>query len=77
MKPRLIFWETTRVCNLGCSHCRASAQSIRSNEELNTNEAKKFISQVAAFSKPILVLSGGEPLLREDIYELAGYATER
>lgn len=73
---RLIFWETTRACNLECPHCRASAQKQRSPEELTTDEAKKFIRSAAAFSKPILVFSGGEALLREDIYELIQYATE-
>ena len=64
---RLIFWETTRACNLGCQHCRASASGMRSDDELTTDEAKNFIKETASFSKPILVFSGGEPLLREDI----------
>lgn len=71
---RLIFWETTRACNLGCPHCRASAEFTRSSEELSTAEAKNFISSAASFSKPIFVFSGGEPLLRDDIYELINYA---
>lgn len=73
---RLIFWETTRACNLECPHCRAQAESRRSPLDLETSEAKRFIEQAASFSKPILVFSGGEPLLREDIYELAKYATD-
>lgn len=73
---RLIFWETTRACNLECPHCRAQAEGRRSPLDLKTSEAKRFIEQVASFSKPILVFSGGEPLLREDIYELARYATD-
>lgn len=85
--PRLIFWETTRACNLKCPHCRASAQAGRSPDDLSTDEAKKFIESAASFSspreigkaaisrrKPILVFSGGEPLLREDIYELISFA---
>jgi heme b synthase len=71
---KLIFWETTRACNLGCPHCRASAQNFRSQDELTTLEAMTFMNQAASFSRPILVFSGGEPLLREDIYELASYA---
>lgn len=74
--PRLIFWETTRACNLECPHCRASAQKGRSPLDLSTEEAKRFIDSAASFSKPILVFSGGEPLLRDDIYELAKYATD-
>ena len=71
---RLIFWETTRACNLECPHCRASAQAQRSPSDLTTDEAKKFIESASSFSKPILVFSGGEPLLREDIYELISFA---
>lgn len=73
--PRLIFWETTRACNLECPHCRASALKAHSPLDLTTEEAKKFIDSAASFSKAILVFSGGEPLLRDDIYELARYAT--
>lgn len=76
MSLRLIFWETTRACNLECPHCRASAGRKRSSEELTTDEAKRFIQSVASFSKPILVFSGGEALVREDIYELIQYAAE-
>lgn len=76
MDLRLIFWETTRACNLQCPHCRAQAQRQRSPEELTTQEAKRFLKQAAAFSKPIIVFSGGEALLRGDIYELIRYANE-
>lgn len=76
MAPRLIFWETTRACNLACPHCRASAIKSRLPEELTTQEAKRFLKQAASFSKPIIVFSGGEALLREDIYELIRYANQ-
>ncbi|HAH19973.1 MAG: radical SAM/SPASM domain-containing protein [Omnitrophica WOR_2 bacterium GWF2_43_52] len=76
MSLRLIFWETTRACNLECAHCRASAQQKRSAEELTTDEAKRFIRSAASFSKPILVFSGGEALVRDDIYKLIQYATD-
>ncbi len=76
MRPlRLIFWETTRACNLECPHCRASAIKTRLPEELTTQEAKRFIDSAASFSKSILVFSGGEALLREDIFELIEYAS--
>ena len=76
MRPlRLIFWETTRACNLECPHCRASAIKTRLPEELTTQEAKRFIDSAASFSKPILVFSGGEALLREDVFELIEYAS--
>lgn len=74
MNLRLIFWETTRACNLECPHCRASAIQSRSPLELTTQEAKEFIRSAASFSKPILVFSGGEALLRQDVFELIAYA---
>lgn len=76
MDLRLIFWETTRACNLECPHCRAQAEKKRSPEELTTQEAKRFLDEAASFSKPIIVFSGGEALLREDIYELIRYADQ-
>lgn len=76
MDLQLIFWETTRACNLECPHCRASAESQSSPFDLTTDEAKRFIEKAASFSRPILVFSGGEPLLREDIYELVKYAAD-
>lgn len=74
---RLLFWETTRACNLECPHCRAQAQKSRSSDELSTLEAKRFIDQLSSLAKPILVFSGGEALVREDIYELIHYAHQR
>ena len=74
LAPRLIFWETTRACNLACPHCRASAIKSRLPEELTTQEAKEFINSAASFSKSIFVFSGGEALLRDDIFELIRYA---
>ena len=73
---RLIFWEATRACNLECPHCRAQAEKKRSPEELTTQEAQRFLEQAASFSKPIVVFSGGEALIREDIFELIGYANQ-
>jgi len=71
--PRLIFWEITSACNLKCVHCRACPVEQRSPEELTTDEGKRLIDQIASFSKPVLVLSGGEPLIRPDIFEIAAY----
>ncbi len=76
-KPRLIFWELTKGCNLRCIHCRASATELSSPNDLTTETAKGIIDQIAAVSTPILVLSGGEPLFRSDIFELARYGTEK
>lgn len=75
--PRLIFWETTNCCNLKCVHCRGSAISTLDPQQMGTDEMKKFIDEVVSFAHPILVLSGGEPLLREDIFEISSYASQK
>jgi radical SAM protein with 4Fe4S-binding SPASM domain len=75
-KPRLIFWEVTKGCNLRCIHCRATASELSSTLDLPTNKALNIIKQVSQLSLPILVLSGGEPLFRDDIFALARYARE-
>ena len=78
---RLVFWETTARCNLNCIHCRAGAADRAlatpdaGPDELTTGEALALIRSLAAFARPILVLSGGEPLYRADIYEIASEAT--
>jgi AdoMet-dependent heme synthase len=76
-KPRLIFWELTKGCNLRCIHCRASATELSSPSDLSTQAARDIIDEIAAVSAPILVLSGGEPLFRSDIFQLARYATDK
>ncbi len=76
-KPRLIFWEVTKGCNLRCIHCRATATELASPLDLPTTKALTLIEQVSQYAKPILVLSGGEPLFRRDLFELARYASER
>jgi radical SAM protein with 4Fe4S-binding SPASM domain len=76
-KPRLIFWEVTKGCNLRCIHCRATATELSSPLDLPNAKARQIIEEIAAYANPILVLSGGEPLYRRDIFELAALATER
>jgi radical SAM protein with 4Fe4S-binding SPASM domain len=73
--PRLIFWEVTKGCNLRCIHCRATATELSSPLDLPTAAARAIIEQIAAYANPILVLSGGEPLYRRDIFELAALGT--
>lgn len=75
--PRLIFWEVTKGCNLRCIHCRATATELSSPLDLPKTNALKIIEQVSQYALPILVLSGGEPLYRSDIFDLASYATQR
>lgn len=76
-KPRLIACEVTRRCNLACLHCRASAQSEPPSDELTGEEWMGLIDEIVSLSKPILILTGGEPTLRRDIYEIAQYATNK
>ena len=76
--PRLVFWETTAGCNLSCIHCRRMTVADRLvPQDLTTEESVNLVDQIAAFSRPILVLSGGEPLFRSDIYDIAAHATDR
>jgi MoaA/NifB/PqqE/SkfB family radical SAM enzyme len=75
--PRLIFWEVTKGCNLHCMHCRATATELASPQDLPTAQCLNIIDQIAALSNPTLVLSGGEPLYRSDIFQLAQYATHK
>jgi heme b synthase len=74
---RLVAWETTRNCNLACIHCRASATSGPYSGELDTKEALRLLDQIAEVAKPIIILTGGEPLLRPDIYKIANYGTQK
>lgn len=72
----IVAWETTSACNLQCGYCRAAASALPSPDELSTDEAVAFIDEVAAL-RPMLILSGGEPLLRPDIFLLAKHATDK
>src|SRR5512137_110395 len=72
----IIALETTSACNLQCSYCRASALEKAETDELKLEEVLDLIDQVA-FLRPMFILSGGEPLLRPDIFSLAKYAFEK
>ena len=74
---RVVAWETTRKCPLNCIHCRVAAGDILPNDELSTEEGFRLIDGIAKFAKPMLILTGGEPMTRSDIYELASYATSK
>lgn len=71
--PRLVAWELTRRCNLRCAHCRASAGKGAS-DELTLDEAKRVVDDIASFAHPILILTGGEPLLCPYVWDLITYA---
>lgn len=76
--PRLVAWETTRVCNLVCRHCRAEAISTPPADELSLAEARQMLGDIAAWPPPpMVILSGGEPLMRPDILDLAAYGASK
>ena len=76
IKPRLnlVAWEITRSCNLSCAHCRASAVNERNPDELSTVDCYRLIDEIIEVGKPILILTGGEPLARSDVFDIARYA---
>ena len=73
--PKWVAWETTQKCNLKCVHCRCSSDLTSSEGDFTTDEGKKLLTEIADYSKPVVVLSGGEPLMRKDIFELASFGT--
>jgi heme b synthase len=74
--PRLVAWETTRACDLACRHCRAVAQPHPDPRQLTTDEAFRLVDDIAAFGEPVIfILTGGDPMKREDITEVAARAT--
>lgn len=75
--PRLISWNLTFKCNLRCAHCYVDADKSEGKGELNTDEGRMLIDQIVEVGKPILIMSGGEPLLRDDVFELARYGTDK
>lgn len=73
--PLLVFYEMTRACDLMCAHCRADAQKSRHPFELDTTAARQLIDQLRDFPKaPLLVLTGGDPIKRPDVFELITYS---
>lgn len=74
---RLVAWEITRNCNLSCVHCRASATNGPYTGELETDACLQLLDQIAEVGSPIVILTGGEPLLRPDIFEVARYGTDK
>jgi radical SAM protein len=78
ISPLMFYYEVTMACDLVCKHCRASAQQQRHPEELATEQSKALIDQIASFPRqPTLVLTGGDPLKRADLFELIRHAVGR
>jgi radical SAM protein with 4Fe4S-binding SPASM domain len=70
----VVAWNVSRTCNLRCVHCYTDSKAERYEGELTTEEGKALIEDLAQFQIPALLFSGGEPLMRKDLFELAGYA---
>jgi len=75
--PFIVIWELTRACQLKCLHCRADAQYKRDPRELSFEEGKNLIDQIYEMNNPMLVFTGGDPLMREDVFEIAKYAVDK
>ncbi len=75
--PRLVAWETTRACTMACVHCRAEAQCNPDPRQLTHEEGLRLLDGIASFSSPIVILTGGEPLMRPDIFEVAKYGVSK
>ena len=76
-RPFVLIWELTRACEFACKHCRADAQPLRHPNELTTSEGKQFLEEVRRFGDgQLVVLSGGDPLARDDTVDLVDYGTD-
>ncbi|GJM71168.1 hypothetical protein HMSSN036_33840 [Paenibacillus macerans] len=76
VNPFIVIWEVTRACALKCLHCRAEAQYHPDPRQLSLEEGKKLIGDIAEMDKPLFVFTGGDPLMRPDLFELARYAIQ-
>jgi len=76
-KLQLVAWELTRSCNLLCAHCRASANGNVGEGELTTKECYRVIDEIKMVASPIIIMTGGEPLMRPDFFEIASYAAQK
>ena len=76
-KKPVVVWNVTKRCNLKCVHCYAHATETATDDELSTEEGKALIDDLAQFGVPVLLFSGGEPLVRPDLPELAAYAVQK
>ena len=77
MAPFTIAWEVTRACAYACVHCRADAMHTPDPNELKTDEALRLIDRLTEFGSPILIFTGGDPMMRKDLHELIAYATQK
>lgn len=76
-KKPVVVWNMTKRCNLKCVHCYAHATGVAGHDEIGTEKAREIIADLANYGAPVMLFSGGEPLVRHDLVELAKYATEK
>ncbi|MEN8190394.1 MAG: radical SAM protein [Thermodesulfobacteriota bacterium] len=77
-EPKWIAWEITRRCNLKCVHCRSSSElAVDEHPDFSFAEATRILDEIAEYANPVMVLSGGEPLLREDVFDIARYGSDK
>lgn len=77
-EPKWIAWEITRMCNLNCVHCRSSSgMEVERHPDFSVEEAFRVINDISSYGKPVIVLSGGEPLLRKDVFDIAKHGTDK
>lgn len=76
-KKPVVVWNCTKACNLKCVHCYSESDNRTSPDELSTQEAKTFIASLTEYGAPVLLFSGGEPLMRHDLFELVQYAVDQ
>lgn len=77
-EPKWIAWEITRRCNLHCIHCRSSSEElVNAHPDPSLEECFRIIDDITSYAKPVLVLTGGEPLLRNDFFDIARYAAQK
>ncbi len=72
---RLVALEITRTCNLACKHCRGDSHDISYPDELTLDEIRAILNNIASFSRPIIIITGGEPLTRPTVFEISAYST--
>jgi AdoMet-dependent heme synthase len=77
LAPFTIAWEVTRACAFACKHCRADAQHSPDPRELTTEEGYQLIDRLGEFGSPILIFTGGDPMMRRDLFDLISYASQK
>lgn len=77
-EPKWVAWEITRRCNLSCVHCRSSSEmEVKEHPDFSYHQATKVLDDIVSYANPVVVLSGGEPLLRKDVFDIARYGTDK